>query len=503
MKLVRHTEASLKAGVAISSLGATIQDAIAVCRGLGIQYLWVDVICIFQDQKSDWLEQSSQMSYIYGQATVTIVSVDTDDASQHFLSRREVQSVPLHWKGNTTQSVHRERRDMPHVYVSSSWPDHQDQLIGPWSERAWTLQEGLLPNRILLYSSHQVAWKCCSVVEYERGHRHVPLVEFGLSIADEPGGRPFWQFDLFTKFKILEKYLESPECHSEHDRHRIWYHILEDYSGRNITYLRDRLIAISGIAKFYGKVLRDDTYVAGLWRSDMILGLLWYAKGLQIFGDKVNRTVAVENKIPSWSWVNGPCGFAICNDWVDKSFKEKSVLENVTYSLEDSSNPFGDIVNAEITLRGPVHRFSRLYHPNWHSPQNGLSPFERHLSRVIELDYDERAKDFFYEGSFCAIMLVQELPSIDHRHEVLILRNSSLHKNDKRIVFERLGLLKLSYYSMSSSHSIVASAKADEKSLESRLEPGKGPRRSKRVFCKEFFEEYDKSDWPCESLTIV
>jgi hypothetical protein len=69
MKLERESEKSLKDGVEIRMLDATIRDAIKICRGLEIQYLWVDALCIFQDEESDWLKQSSQMSHIYGTQT--------------------------------------------------------------------------------------------------------------------------------------------------------------------------------------------------------------------------------------------------------------------------------------------------------------------------------------------------------------------------------------------------------------------------------------------------
>jgi hypothetical protein len=56
MKLERESEESLKHGVEIKMLDATIRDAIKISRGLEIQYLWVDALCIFQDEESDWFE---------------------------------------------------------------------------------------------------------------------------------------------------------------------------------------------------------------------------------------------------------------------------------------------------------------------------------------------------------------------------------------------------------------------------------------------------------------
>ena len=510
LKLKKETEGSLKAGVDISTLDATIRDAIIVSRGLGIQHLWVDSLCIFQDQRSDWLEQSSQMSYIYGHSTVTIASVDTDDVSGNFLRPRETQSVGMSWNANPNQGAREEDRDPPQVYVSHAWPDQRDQLMGPWSKRAWTLQEGLLPNRILFYSSRQIAWKCCSVVEYERALQHVPWTEFGFSIRDEPGGRPFWKFDLFTKFKLLPKYLESPECHSAHDRYHIWYDIVEDYTGRGVTCRRDRLVAISGIAKMYGMALHGDRYLAGLWQLDILPGLLWYAKGLELFGSKRSQSTDVEINAPSWSWANAPSGYTIRNDWVNKSFRSPgpATLEGVSFGLMEPNNPFGGVLNAKLTIHGPLYRFSRLYHPAWRSPVSNLSAFERHLSHVVELDYGERATGFSREGCYAALLLMQELPSHDDRRDALILQNLPSHKDKRSTIFERLGVLKLSFPGIPVSPSLsrkIGRFEPEEISLDRRLnhDTEGGFRRGKRIFCKEFFQAYSNSKWPCESVTVV
>lgn len=503
LKLVENTVKELKEGVEISTLDQTIQDAIFISRGLGIQLLWVDALCIIQDQEPDWLEQSSQMSYIYGQSTVTIASVDTDDVSQSFLRPRETQYVEISLEADANQSSSEECRNPPQVYVSHSWPDRHDQLNGLWSKRAWTLQEGLLPSRILFYTSHQIAWKCCSVVQYERAVQHVPWIEFVLYIEDEAGGRPFWQFDLFTKFKLLPKYLEKV-CRSLHDRYRIWYNIVEDYSARCVKYRRDRLVAISGIAKMYGTILHDDRYVAGLWQSDMLPGLLWYAEGLGPFGNKLGQSPDVEVKAPSWSWANAPCGYTVRNDWTNEEFRSLAALEDVSFGLVDSNNSFGGVLNAQLTIRGPVYRFSRLYHPAWRSPSSGLSAFESYLSRVVELDYGERANEFSCEGCYAALLLVEKFPSYGRRMDALILRRSQSHIEKRSSAFERLGVLRLSFLGDSTSPSLSSRIFGlQEQSLDPRLNSSVEVRRPSRIFCKKGFQEYDRSRWPRESVTIV
>jgi hypothetical protein len=122
---------------------------------------------------------------------------------------------------------------------------------------------------------------------------------------------------------------------------------------------------------------------------------------------------------------------------------------------------------------------------------------------VVELDYGDRANEFSREGCYAALLLVRARPSPDNRVDALILQKSPSHKDEKSTVLERLGVLKLSFFSRPSSPSISRMIGSKEKSPDDRQNPKGGFRRSKRIFCKEFFQEYSKSKWPCESVTIV
>ena len=58
----------LKTGILLSSLAETIQDAIVLCRKLDVGYLWVDALCIIQDDGVDWSSESQKMALIYAQS---------------------------------------------------------------------------------------------------------------------------------------------------------------------------------------------------------------------------------------------------------------------------------------------------------------------------------------------------------------------------------------------------------------------------------------------------
>lgn len=52
----------LKEGIAVSFLPKTFQDAIKITQRLRIKYLWIDCLCIIQDDPNDWGKEASAMS---------------------------------------------------------------------------------------------------------------------------------------------------------------------------------------------------------------------------------------------------------------------------------------------------------------------------------------------------------------------------------------------------------------------------------------------------------
>jgi Heterokaryon incompatibility protein (HET) len=54
---LRTTQANILAhlnGINFETLSKTVQDAILVTREVGLSYLWVDSLCIVQDDREDW-----------------------------------------------------------------------------------------------------------------------------------------------------------------------------------------------------------------------------------------------------------------------------------------------------------------------------------------------------------------------------------------------------------------------------------------------------------------
>lgn len=80
----------------------------------------------------------------------------------------------------------------------------------------------------------------------------------------------------------------------------LWYHLLEDYSFRQLTKPSDKLPALSGLARVLGACIKGE-YVAGLWSNALVEGLAWSRLG----GYSNPMTIVPRAyRAPSWSWAS-------------------------------------------------------------------------------------------------------------------------------------------------------------------------------------------------------
>lgn len=148
--------------------------------------------------------------------------------------------------------------------------------------RAWTLQERLLCPRTLYFGREQIAWECRFCNAYET----LPdLFQEGITKMS-PGNYLYLVRDI------------NPLVHTQNVRQ--WSDIVEDYSKRKLTFSRDKLVAISGLARILAPVYGSN-YVAGLWVKDLIRLLTWYKPPSS---SPSTKNTATTYRAPSWSWAS-------------------------------------------------------------------------------------------------------------------------------------------------------------------------------------------------------
>ncbi|KAK3403430.1 heterokaryon incompatibility protein-domain-containing protein, partial [Sordaria brevicollis] len=93
-KLLKENLTTLLEKVDISELPPTFCDGIRVARELGLQHIWIDSLCIIQDNKRDWEIEASRMGMVYSQAFVVVCGASSPNPQTSFLGPREPEWLP-------------------------------------------------------------------------------------------------------------------------------------------------------------------------------------------------------------------------------------------------------------------------------------------------------------------------------------------------------------------------------------------------------------------------
>jgi hypothetical protein len=265
-----------------SSLPQTIKDAIKITSELSLVYLWVDALCIIQDDSQDKLDQISQMADLYEQAYITISASRAASAKGGFLQPRRVPGernfrLPFMCKDGKLGSV-------------ILWSKRRVGWREPIDQRGWTPQESLISTRNLEYGENQLRWQCRS-----RDAHPVPV--------DGWTPRKVENFGVNINWNMIAGHSSRPGLLGR-DFVSTWTDIVQNYSKRTLSNPDDKLLALSSIARKLSQ-LSGNEYVAGLWKHALPGLLLWSPFGTGKY--------ALKYVAPSWSWasIDGDLRFEI------------------------------------------------------------------------------------------------------------------------------------------------------------------------------------------------
>ncbi|KAI1259834.1 heterokaryon incompatibility protein-domain-containing protein [Xylariaceae sp. FL1019] len=343
VRTVQATLAQFMRSIDVASLNKTFQDAIMVTRRLGLRYLWIDSLCIIQDDVADWEREAASMAQVYSQAYLTIAASAATDGTQGLLrATPEGARFDLFVDSEATPSN-------AGVSIGPFLQRFRRLVAAPLNTRAWTLQERILSPRMLHYAQHQLHWECRESINSEAGGP-----PFGELIDNS--GEESWHRgrlgrtsdDLLEKDEIQKIQDASQRASNGRREHESWYGLIQEYCERDLTNGSDKLPALSGIAHAYAQQ-HNAEYVAGLWLDAIATGLLWHCRD----AESLKRPSTY--RAPSWSWasVDGPVEFFSVSDGL--ILGDAIEIYDISTRIEpDGLDPFGKVRSGKLSLWGAV-----------------------------------------------------------------------------------------------------------------------------------------------------
>lgn len=402
LKLTSKSLHQLGHGFASEDLPKTLQDAVTVASKFSIFYLWVDALCIVQDDETDKGRELAVMAQIYENACLVISASRASSVEEGFLQPRSP------FKSNASMSFGlwlvtpggNERNPSlcflatdlvgfqpPHVKVSESLHDGvpRDPLIS----RAWCLQERGLAKRL---------------VEFGRLATRIRIIRPGLPdvlfadgwTTDELHNIPFSSYGVqsilseqepTTSSQIKDLRISKGDRVFEEESNLprgmkgiqiYWCSTLTYYSALNLSFPSDRLPAFSALASTFAPAFGGEyNYLAGIWRQTLPVGLLWVVhSGEQDLRDGVSSGGIA----PSWSWASNTRQVSyLANDPTRGSFHDNLLVRDLALDqgfevldckidLANKAAAFGAVERGELRLRGrllPVRVSLEKYSKTW------------------------------------------------------------------------------------------------------------------------------------------
>lgn len=324
-------------GFSLRRQDKTIRDAVEVTRHLGLQYLWVDALCIVQDDPHDKAREIGRMHEVYQRAVLTVSASRAQSSkdgilgtcSPNFTQRLRYKGPGGGAEGSVIASVM-----APNTSLSTE----------PINTRGWTLQEHLLSRRKLIFGTYGLKWSCNYAHEFDGSQEDQQW-----ATTEEMAGLS--QHDGAYASRVLT-----------------WHEVVAKFRERHLTAHEDRLPAIGAVAAEYKRLRNPGRYMAGLWSTTLPEDLLWEViprrSSLDFMSDPLMTRAAMDEvvdrcstrdqgpRFPSWSWASVSGGIEYHGHHFDRGLVFCTCqLLSEDVGLLYSFVPFGQVTHGILGMR--------------------------------------------------------------------------------------------------------------------------------------------------------
>lgn len=333
-------------GIPLDSFPQTLKDGIKVAKAFGFRYLWVDALCIIQDDDQDWAEQAAAMTDIYHGCSLNISAAHSQDCNSGL--RRKLHDYACVVASSGEQESHL-------VALSAPMSKRGGLItVGPLDQRGWVFQESLVSPASLRYNMSGIEWDCRTGVfnsegiMSESGTIH-PFVEQNT----KQGWNEFLSAGKASIYRSLQQ--TTPEQRMVYT----WHDFVSDYSSKVLTVKQDKLPAVAGIAAHFERY-QHWNYVAGLWKEYFWTGLTW----TRAYRDE--NLIWCEGRAPSWSWasVDGSVQYHrvfSANNVRSATYcsYEEPDLCVIDYGVKEAKpGSFGEVLPGKLIISGCIHQIT-------------------------------------------------------------------------------------------------------------------------------------------------
>lgn len=454
----KENVAQFKHKLPIDSLSRIFQDAIEFTRLIDIKYIWIDSLCIVQDDPEEKATEVQRMAQIYEGSLLTLsASVTTSGDSALLIERQRFNVVEV--PKFQSDTYNREQQFYVTDQILSDFSD--DVLNGVLGSRGWCFQERLLASRLLHFGRDQLHWECHEGIWSESNTKRQwydqlsspddgelrTVLQANISLSQPSGTVRFGptedgnteQFDAEWRKVISTPDQTSPPPSNDMKRNTYdaWYSAVSAYTYRQLTSPYDKLPALAGAATRFNRLI-NDIYAAGIWVNDLPQGLLWSRRAFEAV--KVDSTIARRPGVggwgemsgdatqywrgaPSWSWasVDGPV------HWVRDRHGPVHIGPYAVLTKPSGAEAYNGLEWGAIRVRGPLLEAQQLslIRGEAKNPET-QSEFEKwlaagHSSNWPQLDPDDPEWESKLEGARMSgplyFLLVCSIPRISTQEE--------------------------------------------------------------------------------------